>query len=258
MRQIDRKGRAAQEQRAFGVDKSGEFQVKAFLTVLRGGLALSACLAASVLMAEPLRPLARPESIAPAALSTQQDAADRTAAAEPATEELAEEERATDASAAEVAAAEPRSALPPRDPNIGPETNLPLPRFVALKSGDGNVRRGPSLSHRIDWVFRRADMPLQITAEYGHWRRVIDREGLGGWVHYSLLSGNRTVIVDQDMLPLYARPDPASQQNALLELGVIARLGECNPDWCRISVAGYRGWAPKSALWGVGAAEIRD
>ena len=42
----------------------------------------------------------------------------------------------------------------------GPVTNLPLPRFVSLKANEGNVRRGPSLSHRIDWVFKRRDMPL--------------------------------------------------------------------------------------------------
>lgn len=157
--------------------------------------------------------------------------------------------------------AEPAAAPAPaavRDPNTGPETNLPLPRYVSLKTDEGNVRRGPSLTHRIDWVFRREDMPLQITAEYGHWRRVIDREGLGGWVHYSLLSGNRTVIVDQDMLPLASRPDANAPQNALLELGVIARLGECQADWCWISAGGYRGWVPKSALWGVDAEEIRE
>lgn len=143
-------------------------------------------------------------------------------------------------------------------PTLGPETNLPLPRFVSLKAGESNVRRGPSLSHRIDWVFMRRDMPLLITAEYGHWRRVTDREGLGGWVHYSLLSGTRTVIVDQDMLPLLARPDDGAPQNALLENGVIARLGECDAQWCRLSVGGYRGWARKSALWGVEADELRD
>lgn len=143
-------------------------------------------------------------------------------------------------------------------PTLGPETNLPLPRFVSLKAGESNVRRGPSLSHRIDWVFMRRDMPLLITAEYGHWRRVTDREGLGGWVHYSLLSGTRTVIVDQDMLPLLARPDDNAPQNALLENGVIARLGECNDHWCRLSVGGYRGWARKSVLWGVEPDELRD
>lgn len=148
------------------------------------------------------------------------------------------------------------AALAP--PDIGPETNLPLPRYVSLKVAEGNVRRGPSLSHRIDWVFLRRDMPLQIVAEYGHWRRVVDREGLGGWVHYALLSGARTVFVDADLLPLRSRPEPDAPEVARLEAGVIARLGECEPDWCRLTAGGYRGWAPKSALWGVDPSEIRD
>ncbi|MFA5580369.1 MAG: SH3 domain-containing protein [Paracoccaceae bacterium] len=140
----------------------------------------------------------------------------------------------------------------------GPVTNLPLPRYVSLKSNEGNVRRGPSLSHRIDWVFTRADMPLEITAEYGHWRRVRDRDGMGGWVHYALLSGVRTVIVEQDMTALHMRADAATPVVAQLQAGVIARLGECIPDWCRLTAEGHRGWAPKTALWGVAADEIRE
>ena len=66
----------------------------------------------------------------------------------------------------------------------GSVTNLPLPRFVSLKSSEVNVRRGPSLTHRIDWVYKRRDLPVEVTAEYGHWRRVRDRDGAGGWVHY--------------------------------------------------------------------------
>lgn len=141
---------------------------------------------------------------------------------------------------------------------IGPVTNLPLPRFVSMKASEGNVRRGPSLSHRIDWVFQRRDMPLRITAEHGHWRRVEDRDGVGGWVHYSLLSGTRTVLVEQDMLPLLTRPDPNAPVAAALELGVVARLGECLPEWCELRSGGYKGWAPKSRLWGVAAHEILE
>ena len=140
----------------------------------------------------------------------------------------------------------------------GPVTNLPLPRYVSMKAAEGNVRRGPSLTHRIDWVFKRRDMPLRITAEHGHWRRVEDRDGMGGWVHYSLLSGVRTVIVEESMLKIYARPDPASPVSAALEKGVIARLGKCDSTWCQLRSGGYRGWAPKDTLWGVGAAELRD
>ncbi len=140
----------------------------------------------------------------------------------------------------------------------GPVTNLPLPRYVSMKAAEGNVRRGPSLTHRIDWVFKRRGMPLQITAEYGNWRKVQDRDGAGGWVHYALLSGVRTVLIEADLLPVYAMPDPKSQVNAQFETGVVARLEKCSPDWCRISAGGYRGWTLKSNLWGVDPAEIRE
>ncbi len=140
----------------------------------------------------------------------------------------------------------------------GPVTNLPLPRYVSMKASEGNVRRGPSLTHRIDWVFTRKDMPLQITAEHGHWRRVEDRDGAGGWVHYALLSGVRTVLIEQDMLTLHSRPEANAPVVAAFELGVVARLGDCGANWCRISAGGYKGWVEKSALWGVRADEIRD
>ncbi|SDE35689.1 SH3 domain-containing protein [Limimaricola pyoseonensis] len=156
------------------------------------------------------------------------------------------------------APAAPRRFAVPEGPARGPETNLPLPRFVSLSSDRGNVRRGPSLSHRIDWVFLRRDMPLQVTAEYGHWRRVTDREGVGGWMHYAMLSGVRTVIVDADPLPVRARPQDEATVVAEFEAGVVARLGECEPEWCRVSAGGYKGWAPKTALWGVAPDEIRD
>ena len=137
----------------------------------------------------------------------------------------------------------------------GPVTNLPLPRFVSMKASEGNVRRGPSLTHRIDWIFKRRDMPLEITAEHGHWRRVRDRDGVGGWVHYTLLSGARTASVEIEVLDLLAKPEPSALIVARLEQGVIARVEECQPDWCAVSAAGYDGWAPKSALWGITADE---
>lgn len=143
-------------------------------------------------------------------------------------------------------------------PTVGPETHLPLPRYVSLKASEANVRRGPSLSHRIDWVFQRRSMPLQVIGEYGHWRRVIDRDGQGGWVHYTMLSGARSVIVDQDLLRLRARPNAESRETVELEAGVIARLHECEPAWCRLTAGGYKGWAPKDVLWGVSETEIRE
>ncbi|MDI3336912.1 SH3 domain-containing protein [Defluviimonas aestuarii] len=154
--------------------------------------------------------------------------------------------------------ATPGFTAPNGDGARGPVTNLPLPRFVSLKAAEGNVRRGPSLSHRIDWVFRHRDMPLLVTAEFGHWRRVEDQEGQGGWIYYSLLSGSRTVSVATDRAALRSRPDPEGPVVAEAVTGVIGRLGECGPDWCRIAAGGTKGWVEKTALWGVARDELRE
>ncbi|OWY16288.1 hypothetical protein B6V73_13905 [Thioclava sp. JM3] len=140
----------------------------------------------------------------------------------------------------------------------GPVTHLPIPRYVSLKGSKGNVRRGPSLSHRIDWVFTHPGMPLKVTAEFGHWRRVEDNEGQGGWIHYTLISGVRNVIVMQDMVSLHARPDPKSAVTAKAQAGAIAQLGACTHDWCEISGSGADGWLPKTEIWGVDPDETRD
>ena len=140
----------------------------------------------------------------------------------------------------------------------GPVTNLPLPRYVSLKASEGNARRGPGLTHRVDWVFTRRDMPLLVTAEFEHWRRVQDRDGASGWMHYALLSGVRTVIIEQDMLALYLQADPRAPVVAYLEAGVVARLLTCSDGWCRLNADGRRGWAERGALWGVDPDEAFD
>lgn len=140
----------------------------------------------------------------------------------------------------------------------GKVTKRPVPRYVSLKTSEGNARRGPGSDHRIDWVFTHPGMPLKITAEHENWRRVEDAEGAGGWIHYTLLSGTRTVLVAEDMAELLSKPDPRAALVARAEAGVVARLLECRTEWCRVSKDGNRGWMRKTALWGVGAQEILD
>jgi len=144
------------------------------------------------------------------------------------------------------------------EPSLGQVTDLPLPRFVSLKVTKANVRRGPSQSHRIDWVFMHRGTPLQITAEFEHWRRVRDQDNVGGWIHYSLLSGHRTIVIQGQRIPLHADPDETSATVALAEKGVIGSLGACLPNWCEIETGDFKGWVMKSEIWGVGAAEIRE
>ena len=151
-----------------------------------------------------------------------------------------------------------KSETKPCQPGIGCVTKLPLPRFVSLKGNEGNARRGPGLTHRIDWVFTRSGMPLRITAEFENWRRVEDFEGAGGWVHYSLLSGSRTALVTLDMAEFRDAATDKATVVAQAETGVIGRILECQPDWCRIALDGPRGWVRKTAVWGVTVDEVFD
>ena len=133
----------------------------------------------------------------------------------------------------------------------GQVTNLPIPRYVSLKAKEANVRRGPSLSHKIDWIYKRQNMPLEIYAEYENWRRVRDFEGLGGWVHYTLLSGIRYVLVKDELLEMRLLPSIEAQVMAKMPQYNIATLDKCTKDWCRIIDDGYKGWVQKDAIWGV-------
>ena len=140
----------------------------------------------------------------------------------------------------------------------GSVTNLPIPRFVSMKAKQGNVRRGPGLTYRIDWVFHHNSTPLLVTAEFGHWRRVQDKDGQGGWMHYALLSGVRTAIINAPNMALRRKPNHHATPVAYAEEGAIVSLDECILHWCSVSARGKGGWAMKSDLWGVFDDELRE
>src|SRR6195952_895543 len=87
------------------------------------------------------------------------------------------------------------AALAGKDVAAGSAGGLPVPRFVSLKSDRVNVRSGPNKDQEVRWVYTRAGMPVEITAEVENWRRIRDWEGAEGWVYHSLLSGRRSAVV---------------------------------------------------------------
>ena len=58
----------------------------------------------------------------------------------------------------------------------GSVSGLQVPRFVSLKSDRVNVRSGPNKDQEVRWVYTRAGMPVEITAEFENWRRIRDWE----------------------------------------------------------------------------------
>ena len=138
--------------------------------------------------------------------------------------------------------------------SIGAVSNLPVPRFVSLKSDRVNVREGPAKDHATRWVYQRAGLPVEITAEFEIWRKIRDSEGGEGWVLHSLLSGRRTALVLQGKTPgnvsLYAKPNMQTETTAALQPGVIGSIKTCDGNWCRIYGDEFDGFIPQSAVWG--------
>jgi SH3-like domain-containing protein len=139
---------------------------------------------------------------------------------------------------------------------LGPTSGLQVPRFVSLKSDRVNVRGGPTKGNDVTWIYTRAALPVEVTAEFENWRRVRDWEGAEGWVYHSLLSGRRTVIVaartkaSDELLALLDRAE-AGTVVARLQPGVLGQVRRCTGTWCRIVGEGFDGWIEQDRLWGV-------
>ncbi|MDQ0473732.1 SH3 domain-containing protein [Labrys wisconsinensis] len=156
------------------------------------------------------------------------------------------------------------SIAPPQAPKpaLGPVTGLPIPRFVSLKTDRVNVRQGPTRDQSVAFIFQRAGLPIEVTAEFENWRRIRDSEGAEGWVLQNLVSGRRTALVSpwskEPSLTLHRHADAASPTVARLQPGVLGSIKTCDGEWCHIRGEGFDGWIEQNRLWGAYPGEEVD
>ena len=141
-------------------------------------------------------------------------------------------------------------------------SGLPIPRFVTLKAGKVNVRKGPSHEHAIAWVFQRKGLPVEITAESDNWRKIRDSDGAEGWIQQSMLTGKRNALVANWMkdtgVLLKSEPNPKAATVVKLSAGVLGTIESCNGGWCYLNASDYEGYAKQDELWGVYPGEVVD
>ena len=149
-------------------------------------------------------------------------------------------------------------------------SGLPLPRFVSLKSGRVNMRVGPGRDYKVQWLYVRKGLPVEIIREFGNWRKVRDPNGNEGWVLHSLLSGKRVSIITPWDAPkpdekktaptpvtnMHASPTQNSAVIAKIEAGTLGAVEECENEWCKLQVrtpdsGTISGYVSQSLLWGV-------
>ena len=145
---------------------------------------------------------------------------------------------------------------PPKPEPEAADTGEPppkLPRFEALKTDDTNMRKGPGQRYPIEWVYKRHGLPMEVERQYDVWRYVRDPDGVEGWVHQVTLADRRTFMIQNSDATLRSDAKDTASPVAVLKVGVIGRLRECDQgsNWCKVEVNGYKGYLRRDQLWGI-------
>jgi SH3-like domain-containing protein len=139
----------------------------------------------------------------------------------------------------------------------GTVTGFDIPRFVSLKSNEVNLRVGPSKNYPIELRYVKKNLPVEVIDEFDAWRKIKDHNGNIGWLHKSLIQGNRFILTsykNNNDVDLFNRPNGnvigVIKKNNLLE------LNECLIKWCKVTNKNIKGWISKQNIWGVYSTEL--
>ena len=128
-----------------------------------------------------------------------------------------------------------------------------VPYWATLRAAEVNMRVGPSEAFPIEWVYRRAGLPVKVVRVREGWRLVEDPDGESGWIAARLLSPDRgAIVVGEGLAELREGPDAGSRVLWRAEPGVVGALGPCSERGCEFDVGGRKGWVSAARLWGAG------
>jgi SH3-like domain-containing protein len=141
-------------------------------------------------------------------------------------------------------------------PNAAAQQKRETPYWASISAGKALMRTGPGKNYPATWLYQRADLPVKVLEVYPSWRKVQDPDGTTGWMLVNLLSDTRTAIVrGTEPRPLHEAAQAGSRVVYRAEPGVVGRLSECAANWCRLDVAGRRGFIRTEHLWGTNPGE---
>jgi SH3-like domain-containing protein len=130
------------------------------------------------------------------------------------------------------------------------------PYWASIAAGRAMMRTGPAKEYPATWEYRRADLPIRVVEIYKNWRKIQDPGGTTGWMQVNLLSDTRTaLVIGSANQPLHEKADAASAVRYYAQPGVVGRLSDCGPQWCRFDAKGRRGYISVTALYGLDPGE---
>ena len=131
-------------------------------------------------------------------------------------------------------------------------------RFVTIKSSKVNARKGPNLQSPVVWIYTNKNEPVKVLANFEQWRQIQDFQGDISWIHVSMLSTKRFVILVQDA-PMYrdgllSRVDPQLIANVKRHARCALEKEGAQRSKIRCTYAGDKeiaGWVENGSLWGL-------
>jgi SH3-like domain-containing protein len=134
------------------------------------------------------------------------------------------------------------------------------PRYVSLKYARANSHVGPGKDYKVRYVYIVSGLPMLIIAKYDTWYYVVDPDGEKCWVHKSMLSSKRFVIISYaDGARIYRNSNDSSLIVALAKKNVVLELRRIRGNWCEVALK-YKGhtiegWIHRSLVYGVSDGE---
>lgn len=127
------------------------------------------------------------------------------------------------------------------------------PYWASIRAGEVNMRAGPGEDYRIDWVYRRPQLPVKVLRLMEGWRLVEDPDGARGWMLARFLTRQRSAYVKGEGLA-DMRDKGAADARLLwrVQPGVVALLDDCGEGWCAVRIGERTGYIRQDRLWGAG------
>jgi SH3-like domain-containing protein len=120
---------------------------------------------------------------------------------------------------------------------------------LSVNKNIANVRSGPNTKEDVIWQVEKYH-PLMFVEKQGQWVYFEDFEGDHGWIHHTLLSETKTVIVKKDKCNIRSGPGTTSKILLTVDKGVPFKVLQSEGNWLQVVHAdGDKGWIHRSLVW---------
>ena len=122
--------------------------------------------------------------------------------------------------------------------------------YLSLKKNKVNVRYGPSFESPVKYIYKKINLPIKQIDKKENWRRIIDSKNNSGWIHWSQLKKNNSIILLEDKI-LFKNSSNFSKPLAKIKEGRLLIVQKCEGEWCKVKTKKIKGWIKVDNVWGL-------